>query len=48
MIDSIDQGREHKISLLEVMTIVDNAWKMVTPSTIQNYFRVCGYNPLQV
>lgn len=43
MIESIDQVQEHKISLLEAMTVADKAWKMITPSTIQNCFRVCGF-----
>ncbi len=43
MIDSTDEGWEHKISLLEAMTIADTAWKVVSSMTIQNCFKVCGF-----
>lgn len=44
LLDSIEDEREHKITILHAMNIADKAWKNISQSTIQNCFRACGFD----
>lgn len=43
LLNSIEEGTTHSISLLSAMSIADKAWQNVSQTTIQNCFRACGF-----
>ena len=42
MLLSINQNISHKITVYDSITMVDDAWKLVTANTISNCFRHCN------
>lgn len=44
LLDRIEDGLNHKITLFSAMNIADKAWQNVSETTIKNCFRACGFS----
>lgn len=47
LIDAIDSGKEDNIDILTAMKIAHKAWTNISPQTIRNCFRACGFDNVE-